>query len=275
MSGIRGHLNRLLNVISLTRQAAVPVEQAKDMMSDLAGLLHGTGVKDTRPKKTKSRRTRPPRPPPPLDGTGVGAVPKGQLTWHTYEVEPGADLLPSSRAGAAAWLSRAFHTEDNRTAVAWSNSTTIVRRCTTHAPVLRDGVWHACGCAYRMDAKDGWVPKKRMADANWDGCHICEDGKHPVADGAQRRNSPFSVAVEAELSNQLYLGAKPKALWIAACQAKWRRMSFDQKTRTHGREAWEAVLGYSLSSIQAFSARGRLQKNNGYNVEDLADLQAS
>jgi hypothetical protein len=277
--GATSHLQDLQRVVTLSLKSCLPLDNAKERVANLMDRIYGSRVVEVKKKRAPSSQVGRKRKTVFLDGMGAGGREMAKaLVWRPMEIPDGADMLPKTREGAVVWLRNSLNTGGFGTVLLWSNSRTVVRRCVQCVPTVKDAMERSCGCAFRMDKADGWVPKERMGDAVWDGRHLavwaaeCESSA-PAASGHRRSNSPFPIDFEKELRKQLKLGTKPKRLYASIMDERAKTMSRKERRRTVGKEAWEALLGYGLQKIQDFAKRERKASANGYNVESLVHLK--
>jgi hypothetical protein len=277
--GATSHLQHLHGIVALATKSQIPQDDAKERVANLMDRIYGSRVAVVKKKRAPTSQVGRKRKTVFVDGMGAGGRNLGTaLVWRPMEIPTGADLLPTTREGAVVWLANCHNTGGFATLVLWSNSKTVVRRCAKCAPRVKDGVERSCGCAVRMDATDGWIPKVRKPDASWDGRHLTDgaaESEPPAVaqSGSRRRNSPFPIAMEDELRKQLELGTKPKKLYASIMDERAKTMTMEEQRDTVGKEAWEAFLGFGLEKIQHFAARQRKASANGYSVDSVVSLK--
>lgn len=263
------------------------VDEAEDLGFSGASLIQSlravlpNDADDTPPQEKKKRKKNKKkkqcqRRRPLLDGMGAGARGDWQLIqWRPMPIPPGADPLPHTPTGARLWLANRKHTGGHATVIATgSTKHSVVRRCVSHAAVVKSGVWRACGCMWRMDSKNGWAPYVRVADLGWSGEHLDgTDADDDVATAKTRTNAAFSARTEEYIRQEITKGRKARQIFGDLCEQMIEGQSAEDRLRMAGREAIQEALGFTLRQVQWFVSRVRRSSGHGYYVRSVTEMK--
>jgi hypothetical protein len=131
MSAPRENYRRVFKILREVRAAQLPVDEARTMLSDLAEEFFASGPGPGSTTASAAPRKRRSPPPPALHGMEP-ADKLSILKWRAAVIPSGAELPPSTKAGAQTWLANSRHTSGHATVVFRANATSLYRRCVSN-----------------------------------------------------------------------------------------------------------------------------------------------